>query len=417
MRKLTLIGLLGVSIAALAGEVPPAKTFEARQFGALGDGKTLDTEAIQKALDACAKAGGGVVRLTAGIYLSKPIYLKNSGTTLELGAGATLQATDEPDDFAASAKPGALSAFVNAVGLTNIAIVGKGTIDGAGARWWAPVKEAKKRGEPEPRRRPRMVILSHCQGVRIQGVTLANSPSFHLVPTECEDVLIEGVTIKAPADSPNTDAIDPSACRNVRITKCVLDVGDDNVALKSGHAVPGRTAACEDITISDCTFLHGHGVSIGSETAGGVRRLTVQHCTFQDTVSGLRIKSARGKGGVVEDIHYSDITMKDVKIPINITSYYPKVPKEDDLQPVTSQTPSYRRIRISNLTATSPASAGLIVGLLEQPITELVLENVHISAPAGLTIRNAKAIELREVKIEVQKGEPLILKNAEVRKS
>jgi hypothetical protein len=109
--------------------------------------------------------------------------------------------------------------------------------------------------------------------------------------------------------------------------------------------------------------------------------------------------------------------MKDVKIPINITFYYPKVPKEDDLQPVTSQTPSYRRIRISNLTATSPASAGLIVGLLEQPITELVLENVQISAPAGLTIRNAKAIELREVKIEVQKGEPLILKNAEVRKS
>ncbi len=296
----------------------------------MGDGKTLDTAALQKALDACAKTGGGVVRLTAGTYLSRPIFLKSSGTTLELEAGATLQATDEPADFVASANPGALFAFVNAIGLTNIAIVGKGTIDGAGARWWPPVREAKKKGEPEPRPRPRMVVLSHCQGVRIQGVTLANSPSFHLVPTECEDVLIEGITIKAPADSPNTDAIDPSACRNVRITKCVLDVGDDNVAIKSGHAVRGRTAACEDITVTDCTFLHGHGMSIGSETTGGVRRLTVQHCTFQDTVSGLRIKSARGRGGLVEDISYSDITMKDVKFPINICSYYPKIPKEDD---------------------------------------------------------------------------------------
>jgi lysophospholipase L1-like esterase len=393
-----------------------AGVFNVRALGAVGDGKTLDTQAIQSALDACAKTGGGVVRLIAGTYLSKPIFLKSSGTTLELEAGATLQATDEPADFVASANPGPVCAFVNAVGLTNIAIVGKGTIDGAGARWWPPVREAKKRGEPELRPRPRMVVLSHCQGVRVQGVTLANSPSFHLVPTECEDVLIEGVTIKAPADSPNTDAIDPSACRNVRITKCVLDVGDDNVAIKSGHPVRGRTAACEDITVTDCTFLHGHGMSIGSETTGGVRRLTVQHCTFQDTVSGLRIKSARDRGGLVEDISYSDITMKDVKIPINICSYYPKTPKEDDAQSLTSHTPIFRRIRISNLTATSPGSAGLIIGLPEQPVSELVLENVRLSAPVGLTIRNAKSVELRQVGIEVQKGEPLILKSAEVRK-
>jgi polygalacturonase len=157
-------------------------------------------------------------------------------------------------------------------------------------------------------------------------------------------------------------------------------------------------------------------MSIGSETTGGVRRLTVQHCTFQDTVSGLRIKSARDRGGLVEDISYSDITMKDVKIPINICSYYPKTPKEDDAQSLTSHTPIFRRIRISNLTATSPGSAGLIIGLPEQPVSELVLENVRLSAPVGLTIRNAKSVELRQVGIEVQKGEPLILKSAEVRK-
>ena len=116
----------------------------------------------------------------------------------------------------------------------------------------------------------------------------------------------------------------------------------------------------------------------------------------------------------MEDISYSDITMKDVKIPINICSYYPKTPKEDDAQPLTSQTPIYRRIRISNLTATSPSSAGLIVGLPEQPVTELVLENVHLTAPVGLTIRNAKSVELRQVGIEAQKGESMILKTAEV---
>jgi polygalacturonase len=407
--------LLLVSVASLNADKPgDSSLFDVRTFGAIGDGKTLDTAAIQKALDECAKTGGGTVRLNAGTYLSKPIFFKSSNTTLQLEQDALLQATDEPNDFAIPGKGGAVSAFVNASGLTNIALLGKGTIDGTGARWWQPVKEAKKAGQPEPMRRPRLVVLSGCKNVRVQGITLANSPSFHLVPTDCEDVLIEGVTIRAPADSPNTDAIDPSASRKVRITKCTLDVGDDNIALKSGHSVPGRTAGCEDIMITDCTMLHGHGLSIGSETVGGVRHLTVEHCTFQDTVSGLRIKSARGRGGLVEDISYSDITMKDVKIPIDITCYYPKIPKEDTAQPVANNTPVYRRIRVANLTATSPTSAGHIVGLPESLVTDLVMENVRLSAPAGLTVRNAKVLQFKNVKIEPGNGPPLLLENAQV---
>src|SRR5262249_138358 len=151
------------------------------------------------------------------------------------------------------------------------------------------------------------IVLSKCKNIRVQGVTLQNSPSFHLVPTDSEDIVIDSVTIRAPGDSPNTDAIDPSACKNVLITKCVLDVGDDNVAVKSGHSVRGRNGACEDITVTDCTMLHGHGMTIGSETVGGVRNLTVRNCTFKDTVSGIRIKSYRGRGGLVENITYSDI--------------------------------------------------------------------------------------------------------------
>ena len=393
-----------------------AKVFSVRELGAKGDGKTMDTEAIQKAFDECAKAGGGTVVLGEGVYLSKPVFFRSSHTTLKLEEGATLQATDGPEDFAAPGKPGAVTAFINASGLTNIAILGEGKIDGAGARWWAPVKAAKKSGAPETQRRPRMIILSDCKGVRVEGVTLQNSPSFHLVPTGSEDVVIEGVTIRAPADSPNTDAIDPSACRNVRISHCTLDVGDDNVALKAGRAVPGRAAACENITVSDCTLLHGHGMSIGSETAGGVKNFTVERCTFNGTTSGIRIKTGRERGGLVEDITYRDLTMTNVDWPISITCYYPKVPATDAAQPVTATTPVFRKIKIINVTASSLRTAGQIVGLPESLISEVVLENVHLSAPTGMTIRNAREIDFKNVKIEVTKGEPLLLENAEVRK-
>src|SRR5207253_753065 len=136
-----------------------------------------------------------------------------------------------------------------------------------------------------------------------------NSPTFHLVPTDCEDVVITNVTIKAPPHSPNTDAIDPSISRRVLITKCLIDVGDDNVAIKSGKKIERRQFACEDITITDCIFKHGHGVSVGSETVGGVRNLLVKNCTFEQSDNGLRIKSPRGRGGAVENIVYSNITM------------------------------------------------------------------------------------------------------------
>jgi len=124
---------------------------------------------------------------------------------------------------------------------------------------------------------------------------IRNSPSFHLVPSDCEDVTVEGVNIFAPADSPNTDATDPSACRHVVYRRCTFDVGDDDIAIKSGHADPTHpNAAVEDMLVEDCTFLAGHGMSIGSETTGGVKNLTVRNCTFDGTTSGIRIKSDRG---------------------------------------------------------------------------------------------------------------------------
>ncbi|OQA01044.1 MAG: Endo-polygalacturonase precursor [Planctomycetes bacterium ADurb.Bin401] len=331
--------------------------------------------------------------------------------TLRLEKGAALKATDEPNDFKNPEDETYRNplGFVNGNDLTNITIDGQGTIDGSGQRWWPAAIEAKKTKQPEKLKRPRMVVLNRCVGVRIKDVTLTNSPTFHLVPRDCEDVDIVRVKIISPDESPNTDAIDPSASRYVNISDCIIDAGDDNIAIKSGHQdLAHPDAACQYINVRNCKFLHGHGMSIGSETNGGVQNMTVKNCTFENTESGLRIKSARGRGGIVKNIEYSNITMKNVKAPINITAYYPKIPKQDSAQAVTDTTPKYSRIKIMNLTADSPKNAGFIVGTPEWPITEILLENVYIKAPKGLTIRNAK-VTLKNVKIETEEGPGIIL--------
>ncbi len=402
----------------------PARVFDVRQFGGRGDGRTVDTAAIQRALDECGKAGGGIVRLSAGAYLSQPISLY-SKTTLLLEQGATLKATDDPRDYLPSSvtwddvlqgrSKGPFVNFVNGKNLTDVTITGKGTIDGAGARWWVPAEEARRKASGYTLPRPNLIRITGCRRLTVSGVTLRNSPKFHPVPEDCEDVLIEGVTILAPEGAANTDAIDPSVCRRVTITQCLIDVGDDNVAIESGKKMPGREFACEDLTITDCVFKHGHGLSIGSETAGGVRNRTVKRCRFEDTQNGIRIKSPRGKGGKIENLVYEDITMKNVKGAITFTCYYPKIPKTDTAQPVTAETPSFCHIRIRNLTATSTSAAGVIVGLPESPVSNVTLENVHITAATtGLAIRNAKAVQFRNVHVTAREGPLFVVERAQV---
>ena len=185
-------------------------------------------------------------------------------------------------------------------------------IDGSGAKWWGPAEEARRKKPGYTLPRPNLIVLTGCRNLRVENITIKNSPKFHLVPTDCDGVIISNVTITAPEHAANTDDIDPTVCRNVLITKCWIDVGDDNVAIKSGRKVEGREFGCENITVTDCTFLHGQRTSIGSETSGGVRNVQVRNCTFEGTENGIRIKLQRGKGGVVENVSYSDITMKDV---------------------------------------------------------------------------------------------------------
>lgn len=400
------------------------RVYDVRKLGATGDGKTLDTAAIQKALDECGKAGGGTVTFPAGLYLSRPITVR-SRTTLLLERGATLKATDEPSDYLpadvkwadilAGRSKGPFTDFVSGKGLTDVAITGEGTIDGSGARWWVPAEEARRKVSGYTLPRPNLVHIIGCKNFKVTGVTLQNSPKFHLVPEDCEDVVIEGVTILAPEGAANTDAIDPSLCRRVRISRCLIDVGDDNVAIKSRKKMPGREFACEDITVTDCVFKHGHGMSIGSETVGGVRNVTVKRCRFEGTENGIRVKSPRGRGGTVESLIYEDITMSNVVGAITITAYYPKIPRTDPARPVTEETPKFQNIRIINLRATSTKDAGVIVGLPESVARDVVLENVQISAAAsGLTIRNARNVRLKDVRVTAGQGLPVMVEDAEV---
>jgi len=416
--------LFSLTLAFSTGAAENANVFNVRELGAKGDGSTFDTEAIQKALDACKKSGG-TVEFPAGTYLSKPLRL-HSRTTVQLDAGAVLQASTNqrdfmktPGDWLKAKGGGDFNPFICGENLTDVTLTGEGVIDGGGQAWWPEAEKAREIRPGYTLPRPNLVVIEDSKNVRVENITLRNSPKFHLVPADCEDVVISNVTILAPAHAANTDAIDPSGHRML-ITKCRIDVGDDNVAIKAGRRDSQGGFQSEDITVTDCTFLHGHGMSIGSETVGGVRNVTVRNCTFQGTENGLRIKSDLRRGGIVENIQYSDITMSNVVPAITFTSYYQNNSAGDPSRshadpPVTGQNvPIYRNIRVTNLKATSLKSAGLIMGMPDNCISNVVFENVQISAPKGMVVRNAKGIQFKDSKISVTSGAPVISDNAEV---
>lgn len=415
-NPLVLFCLQIVPCVGLMGAAPAVgqQTFNVRDAGAVGDGKTLDTAALQKSFDACGKAGGGIVLLPAGTYLSEPLTMRTR-TTLRLEKGATLQATGERKAFERTDKPDSFNPFLGGKDLENVIIEGQGIIDGGGQAWWQAAEEARQKQSGYTLPRPNLIVLTRVKNLTVRGVTIQNSPKFHLVPTECDGVVIEDVTILAPEHAANTDAIDPSMCVNVVVRRCVIDVGDDNIAVKSGKRADGREFAALGLTVTDCTFKHGHGMSIGSEVVGGVKDVVVRDCTFEGTENGIRIKSDRKRGGTVENVLCENITMKDVAGAITITSYYPKIPATDEAQAVTDTTPRYRNITIRNLRGNSTKDAGVIVGLPESPIEGVLLENISIeSKRAGLEIRNARGVVLQNVKVTPGEGKAIIATNAEV---
>jgi polygalacturonase len=389
----------------------PDRSFKITDYGAVGDGKTYDTGAIEKAIAACRSAGGGTVDVPAGKFLTAPFVLA-SNLNLHLESGSTILLSDKPDDFALNR--GRYESCITLKDGHDVAITGSGTIDGQGAQWWknfVPPKNSPPSAFEGLPRRPRLIELSRCTRVLVQGVTLTNSPMFHLAPAQCRDVTIDSIRIKAPATSPNTDGIDPSGI-NIDIRSCTIDTGDDCIAVKAGTRYDPNRPSCENIVVRDCTFLHGHGMSVGSETNGGLRNMLVQNCSFDGTQAGIRLKTDRGQGGLVEDLTYQDLTMKDVKVSILITSYYPKVPvdpEQDAPQKIGDRTPIWRHIVIRNVTSRNSSIAGQIVGLPEMPIEDIVLTNVSISAKQPIEIVHAKGIRFVNCALWSSTGKPMII--------
>ncbi|MEA3187253.1 MAG: hypothetical protein QOD99_1083 [Chthoniobacter sp.] len=440
----------------------PNATFKVTSYGGVGDGRTMNTEAFRKAIEACTKAGGGNVIVTSGTFVSGPIKLA-SKMALVVEKDAVILASSKFSDFGLpdplptnQAELTRLKAeeqqLISGSKLTDVAIRGEGKIDGSGAYWWAKSDIASQRGlkgiptipgaspeekpspAPSPETqstpldqtassdpskkdvpvvptpqltkplyvpRPHLIMLKDCERVQIQGVTLLNSPMFHLVPSRCREVLIEDVKIITPSNAPNTDGIDPGNCDKVLIRRCYIDTGDDNIALKGGGS--GGAPPMQNITITDCKFGHGHGVSIGSETNAGVRNLLVQKCTFENTDNALRIKSDRNRGGLVENVLYRDITMKNVGFPITIFLFYDdkKTALTPELKPVSPTTPKVRNVHFLNITCEGASRKAIeLAGLPESPITDVQLENIRVAgAEVPMSVQDTRNLQMKNVEI------------------
>jgi polygalacturonase len=364
--------------------IVPTTIFNITSFGSV-DTAANNATAIQAAI-AAAKANkvviggvtftGGIVEIPAAAqdWVSGPIALA-SNVDLQIDAGATLQA------IAMASYPGvggsSITPFITAASSTsNLEITGAGTIDGNGAAWWAAYNANHSIT------RPYLIKISSSSTFLIQGVTLQNSPMFNLAFGAANNVTVNGITISNPSTSPNTDGIDPAGSHYL-IENCNISTGDDDIAVKP------QDVFCSDITIINCTIGAGHGISVGGETNLGLNGMTVTNITFTNTTDGLRLKAGRGNGGLVENVTYSNIVMNGVPTPIYITSYYvggsdtqPSNPASDPAQTVTSTTPIWENITFSNVTSTDNSSSavdGILYGLPEEPISNVIFDNVKLS--------------------------------------
>ncbi len=396
----------------------PNRTLSVIEQGASGDGKTLNTTAIQKTIDQASAAGGGTVLIPAGTFVSGALKLK-SNIDLHLAKGAVLQMSADVNDFPILGK--SRESLLLAENLHDVQISGEGTIDGQGEPWWTAYRKTKGT-QDDAQKRPGMIIVTSCDKVRLTGFTTKDPPNCHVAMGDCANVTIEGLTLNAPDTSTNTDGLNLRV-RNCVIRKCHIATGDDNIVLLTSHPARDGEPAVQNIAISDCTLGVGHGLSIGSYTAGGIRNVTFENINFEGTSCGIRMKANRDRGGAVESLSYKNLTMKNVSSPINISSYYPKEPKspvDDKEQPLKPSTPIYRDISIENVTVQNenlpkPGNAILIWGVPEQPITDVTLKNVRITAQKGAVVYNAKDVRFENVQINTTDSAKLTTFNAEVK--
>lgn len=450
--------------------IPPASVNLA-DFGGVADGVCMNTKAFAAAIAKLTAAKGGRLVVPPGIWLTGPIRL-SSNIDLHVMRGAVIRFSGDfklyplvVTDTKGEKEVNSTSP-ISGQSLQNVAITGEGIIDGGGDAWrpikktkltdaewqavirsggvlnekkdtWWPSPEAM-RGEElvnglvsqssldlvayEPAHqylRPKMVRLIECKRLLIEGVTFQNPPNWTLNPVLCEDVSILNVIVRNAEMAQNSDALDLESCRRALIRGCLFDVGDDGICLKSGKDVIGRRigVATEDVLIENCTVFHAHGgFTIGSEMSGGIRSIYVNGCTFVGTDIGLRFKSTRGRGGVVEKIFISNITM--LEIPgdaINFNMYYGgKSPLEDaggvraaEYPPVTEETPRFRDIHVENVTCRGARGAIVLQGLPEMPLRDIFLRNVVVSSDQGVSVTDAERITFESVRVQQRSGEAL----------
>ena len=364
----------------------PDNSLSITEFGAKGDGITDNTEAFGKAIVALVERGGGHLVVPAGVWLTGPITLKDH-IDLHLERNAMILLSP---DKAAHLKAGKVVPGISASKCTDISVSGEGIIDGNG-EWWRGVKRSKvsdlewnafkrmggtvtPKGDlwypfdldafdniadtydAQEKLRTHLVRFTDCERVLVEGVTLQNSPKFHLVPQRCKDVVIDGVTVRCPWNAQNGDGIDIGNCKNVLIVGNSVDVGDDGICMKGGAGAQGLGyGPCENILIVDNTVFHAHGgFVIGSEFSGGMRNIVVRHNTFSGTDTGLRFKSAPERGGKTENIWISDIYMCDIQGEAVIfeTSYADRPVGHDDAVAAETESflPDFRDIHIDRVT-------------------------------------------------------------------
>ncbi len=444
-------------------------TFSITRYGAVTTGLSAsvvaqNTNAIKEAISQCARAGGGTVLVPAGSWLTGPIVLQ-SNVNLHLQAGALVQFSRNPADFPLVTTNWEGVAAIRAqaplsgTDLENIAITGPGIFDGAGEAW-RPVKKSKLTGGqwttlvksggvldadkttwyPTERAlagasakqpgvvsagytlqnteaikeflRPNMLVLTNCKRVLLDGVTFQNSPAWCLHPLLCEHITLRNLTIRNPWYAQNGDGLDLESCRNGLVENCTLDVGDDGICIKSGKDEEGRKRGVptENIIVRNCTVFHGHGgFVIGSEMSGGVRNLFVSNCSFLGTDVGLRFKTARGRGGVVEKIYVSDVVMSNIPgEAILFDMYYmakdpvPQPGEANELpmmeaKPLDAGTPQFRDFHIRNVVCRGAETGILIRGLPEMAIKNITIENAALQANKGVVCVEAADIQLKNI--------------------
>lgn len=458
----------------------PANQVSITDFGGVPDGVTLNTDAFAKAMEALAQKGGGTLNVPSGVWYTGPIVFR-SNINMHLEKGALILFSSDFDLY-----PLVNTVFegldtrrcqspISGINLENIAITGEGSINGSG-EGWRPLKKGKVTGshwksvvnsggivhdgnywfpsesslkgyqisdmnvprsnltdaqwlEIKDFLRPVMVNFTECKNILLEGVLFENSPAWNIHPLMCENVIIDNVFIRNPGFSQNGDGLDLESCVNSIVVNSTFDVGDDAICIKSGKDEDGRRRArpTENVIIDNCKVFQGHGgFVVGSEMSGGVKNISVANCQFLGTDVGLRFKSTRGRGGVVENIYIRDINMFDIATESFLFDLYyggksavesledgDELPVEAVVPQVDETTPVFRNIYVKNLVSRNARRAMFFNGLPEMNIKNINVENVTISATKGAELVESKDITFKNVKIIPKEGPALILKNVE----